>query len=207
MLVSKTTIKIVKNETNGLLSDHIVSKCSFCLKNCRLDSESFKNLHMLSGLGDFFCEFCVRNGFNTKSNKDVIILSFKNIFNYYYTQKHIVEEKIWMSEIEDLVDGHKKVGLNNPIFHYDEKSMLWFINFLRVGDSKRKISLEKVYKTVILMIDSLKIEELEPDIRVDVLKQKYLDAINLFHAKRYRPSNKKILSPKIGENNENKNFY
>jgi hypothetical protein len=35
----------------------------------------------------------------------------------------------------------------------------------------------------------------DDNINVDLFEKKFIDAINLFHTKRYRPKNKKILCP------------
>lgn len=197
MKTSKITIKIVPGDSYGMLSDNIVSKCYFCQKKCTLSSLSFKNLHKISGYKEFFCGFCVRNGFNTRSNKDVLILTFQNVFSYYYSYKHLIEKKVWVSEIKDIVEHHKNVGLVNPAFHYDEENMNWFINFCRVGNTKRKLILEDVYKTTFNIIDSLKLRVHIPEIDQAQFRQKYIDAIELFSRKRYRPKNKKIISPKV----------
>lgn len=105
---------------------------------------------------------------------------------------------MWVSEIKDLAIKHKEVGLKNPVFYYDEESMSWFINFARIGETRKRINIEEVYKTTISIIDSLKIRNILSKSEEDALKKKYLDAIELFSKKRYRPKNKRILSPRIG---------
>ena len=142
----KITLKKAQNDLNGMLSSEIVSKCYFCQKRCKIDSLSFKNLHRISGFKEFFCGFCVRNGFNTRCNRDVLILNFKNVFSYYYAQNYLNLKNMWISEIKDLVQIHEKVGLKNPVFCYDQESMYWFINFAKVGEAKRQINIEEVYK-------------------------------------------------------------
>jgi hypothetical protein len=105
---------------------------------------------------------------------------------------------MWVSEIKDLVQNHKEIGLKNPVFCYDEESMCWFINFAKVGETKRRINIEEVYKTVISVIDCLALDKILSKIEEDLIRQKYLDAIDLFNKKRYRPKNKRILSPRTG---------
>jgi hypothetical protein len=102
-----------------------------------------------------------------------------------------------MAEIDDIIDSHKKAGLENPVFQYDEESMFWFINFLKVGESKKRINVEEVYKTINSIIDSLKTKDTNEEVQFESLRQKYFDAINLFYTKRYRPTNKKLLCPKV----------
>lgn len=193
----KINLKPIPINANGALSDYLVTKCFFCQKKFKIDSNCFQNLHKLSGGKEIFCGFCIRNGFNNRNNKDVIILTFKNIFNHYYSQNHIALKKMWISEIRDLVENHKNIGLLNPTFYYDEDSMNWFINFLKVGDTRKKINIEEIKKTISLIIESLMFKKMNPEIKEEYVKQKYLDAIDLFYKKRYRPKNKKVLSPKI----------
>jgi len=113
---------------------------------------------------------------------------------------------MWISEVKDLAQAHKEAGLKNPTFHYDDESMNWFINFAKVGETKKRINIENVYRTIISIIDSLKISQIMSKSEEDLLKQKYLDATDLFNKKRYRPKNKKILSPRIGNSREEINF-
>jgi hypothetical protein len=202
----KITLKKAQNDLNGMLSPEIVSRCYFCQKRCKIDSLSFKNLHRISGFKEFFCGFCVRNGFNTRCNRDVLILNFKNVFSYYYAQNYLNLKNMWISEIKDLVQIHVKVGLKNPVFCYDEESMYWFINFAKVGETKRQINIEEVYKTIISIMNCLNISQIISRAEEELLKQKYFDAIDLFSKKRYRPKNKKVLSPRIGNFREEINF-
>ena len=113
---------------------------------------------------------------------------------------------MWISEIKDLVQIHVKVGLKNPVFCYDEESMYWFINFAKVGETKRQINIEEVYKTIISIMNCLNISQIISRAEEELLKQKYFDAIDLFSKKRYRPKNKKVLSPRIGNFREEINF-
>ena len=202
MKIPKIIVKRLPHDPNGYLSNKIVSRCYFCQKVCEINTCSFDNLHKLSGYKEFFCDFCTRNGFNNKSNRNVIILTFKNVFNYLRSKNFL-----WESQIKDIVEKHKIIGMENPLFYYDDASLLWYINFAKVGESKRTLSIERVYKTTNLILESLNIKNLAPEIELKSLSQKYFDAINLFHIKRYRPKNKKILSPKISNAKEQNIFF
>lgn len=198
MKISKIDLKTLIKDSDETLSDYLVSKCFFCQKTCRLNYNSFQNLHKLSGKKEFFCGFCVRNGFNNRGNRDVLIMSFKNVFSYYYCHKHLTLKEMWVSEIKDLIEKHKKIGLTNPVLSYDEESMNWFINFFKVGSTKRKLRFEEVQNTITLMIDSLNLPVVSPEIKEESLKRKYINAIELFNRKRYRPKDRKVLSPTVG---------
>lgn len=199
MKTYKITLKPIPNSPGGMLSERILTKCTFCYKTCHIDSNLFANLHWLAGKEKFFCGFCIRNNFDTKANKDVLVLTFKNVFNYFYQQNHLNKKKMWMCEIKDIIEDHRNVGLRNPVFYYDEESMNWFVNFSRVGSVKRKMSLEGVKKTIYEIVDSLKIGVYTKGVEEKVIRRKYLDAIDLFDEKRYRPKGRKVLSPTIGE--------
>jgi len=198
MKISKINLKTLISGSNEALSDYLVSKCFFCQKTCSLPYNTFLNLHKLSGNREFFCGFCVRGGFNNRGNKDVLIMSFKNVFNYYYCHRYLSLKNMWISEIRDIVEKHKEVGLSNPVFSYDEESMNWFVNFFKVGCTRKRIILEEVERTTISIIDSLDLRILAPEVKQESFRQKYLSAIKLFNRKRYRPKDKKVLSPTIG---------
>jgi len=199
MNVSKINLKKLPSQYSGELSQFIFSKCCFCEKRCKLPAAIFRNLSKLSGDAEFFCSFCIRNGLNTKNSKDFLILSFRAIIGFYYVEKYLNQKvnKVWLSQIEDLIESHKKEGLNNPVFSYDEETMLWFINFGKVGDSKKKIPLEEIKKTIKEILDNLKVEEAFSKASVEIVEQKYYQAIELFYSKRYRPNNKRILIPTL----------
>jgi len=199
MKSSRITLKLITNSVENTLSDYILTKCTFCQKHCRLSSQLYTNLYQLSRGGRFFCSFCVRSGLNTRRSNDTLALTFKNVFNQFYYQNHVNLKKMWISQIRDLVEVHKEIGLENPIFSYDDESMNWFIDFSRVGSSKGKLPFREVEKTVVSIVDSLEIGTLIPNISVELFKQKYLNAIELFNIKRYRPKGKVILSPSVGE--------
>jgi hypothetical protein len=192
----------MQKNVSGELSDFIFSKCCFCGKNCKLESGLFKTLCNLSGRGNFFCGFCLRNRLNTKSNKNVLLVSFRKILDYYSSKE------LCLLQIEDIEKEHKNMGLLNPIFAYDEESMVWFIDFNRVGNSYKEMPVKEVYKTIDSILNTFESKNnLAQSINFNILKKKYKEAINLFHLKRYRPNNKKILTPNLDvENKQNINL-
>lgn len=200
MNISKTNLKLIQKNNSGELSDFIFSKCCFCEKKCKLETGLFKTLCNLSGKNNFFCGFCLRNNLNTKNNKHVLLISFRKIFDYYSGKT----EELCPLQIEEIEKKHRNIGLLNPVFAYDEESMVWFIDFYRIGTDYKKMPVEEVYKTIDLILNNFEIIKLAQKINFNMLRQKYKEAINLFYLKRYRPNNRKILLPTLGvESNQN----
>ena len=73
--------------------------------------------------------------------------------------------------------------------------MLWFVNFSRIGNSKRKVPVEEVLKTVVSMLASFNLSETTQGISMSALYLKYKDAIDGFYRKRFRPADRRMLIP------------
>lgn len=182
---------------SGELSDNIIRKCNFCGKNCNYNQDQIKILQKLTEDNEFFCNFCIRNRFNTKLNKDVLIFSFRNIIEYFYSQKYLngIDDRMYLSEIDDAIKLHQQVGLLNPIFFYDPESFLWFVNFAKVGDGKKQISLDSVFETVFGIFSAFDIKDKINGLDATDYLAKYEDAMSAFAQKRFRPKDRQILSP------------
>jgi hypothetical protein len=150
-----TEVKAVISLHPEELSDKMLGKCSFCGSDFEISSEKFKNFSKLNPTGKNYCNFCLRHNFEKELHKDVLILSFRAIIAYIFFTNYSYSEykKIWLSEIQDLIFSHVKAGENNPIFTYDSRSMLWFVDFSKIGEGQ--INLEEIYKTILNMIESL----------------------------------------------------
>lgn len=189
-------------ESSDELSDVVFRKCFFCEKTCQINFEQSSFLQKLSGPGKFFCPFCLRHNLHNKDNRDILILSFRSIVGYLYFQNYLYtlnQNKIWISEIEDYVLSHKLAGEVNPLFLYDVDTMLWFVDFSRVGQSKKKIPINEILKTISSILTCFNLWETIPNLKTSSLFKKYNDAIKLFYESRYRPENKKILIPTLIE--------
>lgn len=194
--INQVILKPLPVLQNGELSDKVIKKCYFCEKKCEFQENS---LHQKLSGDRFYCLFCLRNNLNTKNNRNVLILSFRSIIGSFYNQNYLLNRKLWLCEIEDYIEAHIKAGSENPLFLYDPESMLWFVDFNKVGNSKKKIPVDEVYKTVISILATFNISENSFNVKMSVLFKKYKDAIELFYRKRYRPPHTKILVPSFGE--------
>jgi hypothetical protein len=183
------------------LSDKIFRKCGFCEKSCQLPPKQSKLVQKLAGPECFYCPFCLRHNLNNKDNRDVLILSFRSIIGYFYLQNYLYNifdnTKFWISEIEDYIKKHMDAGLTNPVFLYDPDSLLWFIDFSKVGRSKKKIPIEDVFETVANILKTFDLEKTIAGCNQTTFFSKYKEAIDLFYTKRHRPENRKKLIPTL----------
>lgn len=204
--ICQVRLKSIPATPSGELSDNVFRKCCFCEKICESVGSQLQIIDRLSGPGNFYCSFCLRHGFNNKSNRDVLILSFRSIIAYFYFQNYLQStngQKFWISQIEDYIDLHQKVGLFNPLFLYDPETMLWFVNFSRIGTSKKKIPLEEVFKTILSILKTFDLSSTVPGVDISLFYKKYKDAIDVFYRKRLRPSDRRMLIPTLSNTNVN----
>lgn len=196
--ICQVKLKPLPASPSGELSDRVFRKCCFCDKNCEFVGSQSRLLGKLSGPGNFYCSFCLRHGLHTKGNRDVLILSFRSIIGHFYFQNYVQAHggrKLWITEIEDYIEAHRQAGMANPLFLYDPETMLWYVNFSRVGNSKRKVPVEEVLKTVISILASFNLSETTHGVSMSALYTKYKDAIDGFHRKRFRPDGRRMLIP------------
>ena len=197
--ICQVRLKPIPADPTGELSDKVFRKCCFCDKNCESGSLS-SVIDKLSGPGNFYCPFCLRHDFHNRGNRDVLILSFRSIIGYFYLQNYVqahAGKKLWLTEIEDYIESHAQAGLVNPLFVYDPDTMLWFVNFSKVGNSKRKVPLAEVLKTVVSILATFNLSESAQGVSMAALYAKYKDAIENFYRKRYRPENRRMLIPTL----------
>jgi hypothetical protein len=187
-----------QEDLKGELSDRIHQQCCFCEKTLGLYPPQRRLCERLSG-DSFYCVFCLRHGFNTKANRHVLVMSFRAIAGYYYYEKYQYanHRQLWVSEIEDYLDAHEAVGLQNPVFSYDPESMLWFVDFNKVGRGRRKIRIHDVLKTVVNILACFNLPEHVTTLKMPKLYQKYSEAIEKFYTQRYRPDDRRLLIPTL----------
>lgn len=204
----KQNIRLVQIESNNgqlePLSKNVYCTCDFCKKTSSFGSLSVDICERMSG-DSFYCPFCLRNGYNKKSNRHILILSFKTIAAHWYYRFYKCKNEIWLSEINDQLNRHELVGLANPAFTYDPETLLWFIDFSKVGRGK-KVKLSEVFHTVDLMISCFGLEKHVSKNLIEVFKDKYEDAIEKFHSKRYRPKNRHQLIPTLPLSGQSKSI-
>lgn len=196
--ISEITLKVIPNIKSDELSEDCLRRCSFCEKYFRVSSINSKIINKLSGSKNIYCSFCLRNDFNNKKSNEILILSFRCIFAYLYFSNYVnslQNGKMWISEIQDIINRHQKVGEENPLFVYDANTMLWFINFSKIG--KNKASLDDINKTIKDILESMNLEKNIFGLDISSFYQKYYSAIELFYKKRHRPKGKKMLIPTL----------
>lgn len=197
--ISQVRLKLIPATLSGELSEKIFRKCCFCEKTCESGKPQSQLLDSLSGPGNFYCSFCLRHSLNNKGNRDVLILSFRSIIGYFYFQNYLQisnGKKLWISQIEDHITAHYQAGIVNPLFLYDPETMLWFVNFARVGSGKKKIPLEEIMKTIMNILSTFNLETIS-GLNIDLLHLKYKESISQFYHKRFRPADRLMLIPTL----------
>ena len=177
-------------------SSKVYCRCSFCSKECRMESDQFEFYKRLSPEGKFLCCFCLRNEFHLKIQNNILIMSFRGIIGQLY-YSHYKQRKIWISQIKDLFEKQREIGLKNPVFSYDPETLLWFIDFSKVGSSPLKVSLEEVVGTIKDMVYSLELSEYFNGYNNRKLHSKFKQAIEKFYSCRYRPTERRALIPTL----------
>jgi hypothetical protein len=164
------------------LAERIMRTCNFCTKLV----ETQKINEKLSGSKAFYCTFCLRHNY-TINSKNILPFSFRSIIGYYYQEFYIEQRKMWLSEIEDYVQEHKCVGLLNPLFNYDDESMIWFVDFSRVGNTSKKIKLDEVLETITNILACFNMTAKLPDARLDKFYSKFKTALVTYYKQRHKP--------------------
>ena len=183
---------------SGELADKIYQTCHLCDRQVGLYTPARHMAERLTGDGELFhCPFCLRNRFNTKAGKDLLILSFKGIIGFYYEVLYRNKGDLSYSQIIDYIQSHREAGLENPVFYYDDQSYNWFIDFSRVGRGKRKVRLGEVLQTVISILSSFNMAQVVPGANLSKMFEKYQDSITKFCSHRYRPEGRRLLIPTL----------
>jgi len=175
--------------------EFVVARCNFCQKESGMKEDDYKNIVKL-GHGHFYCPFCLRNRFNHKKKGHVLLMDFRGIVGFYLHYLYD-EGVIWYAQILDYVRKHSVAGLRNPVFSYDHESMLWFVDFSRIGSDKHKVPIEIVHLTVKDIIDSFDVARNVKSCNPSKILEKYTEAIDEYYKTRKRPEGKRILSPTL----------
>jgi hypothetical protein len=195
--MNNVTVKLIPVQKNGKeLAENIYRRCGMCEKEQMVPAAQKSASERLCGNGKFFCNFCLRNGHYTRNNRHILMFSLRSIIGYYYHQAYLAK-RMYLSELEDYIATHQRIGLLNPLFNYDPDTYLWFVDFSRVGNSKRKIKVEEVLKTVVNMFACFNLPQNIIDVKVSKFYSKVEEAIMNFHTKRHRPKNRRIMLPTL----------
>lgn len=196
MKKKKEEIIDVEIKTGSLEAEtQIFKKCNFCEKETLVLKDVY--LDKLCQPGKFYCRFCLRHYYNSKDSRNILMMSVRSVFGYYFWQHYYSPARphMWLSEIKDYINLHENIGLRNPLFNYDPETYNWFIDFRRIGDSKKKLPLIEVKKTLVEMLSVFNLHIHVKGLSMSAFYQKYSDAIDEFYQKRYRPEGKKVLVP------------
>jgi hypothetical protein len=190
----------VEENLNGDLSKEIYYECDFCNKRIPLHPFVRNFCEKLSG-DNYYCNFCLRHGFHTKNNRNVLIFTFRTIIGHYYQELYVnpipSSKKMYFKEIQAYIDSHVKAGLLNPTLAYDSETYLWYADFSRIGKGNKKLKLNDMLKTVINILACFNLKSNIPSISVHTLYDKYKDAMYKFYTARYRPADRIILAPTL----------
>lgn len=175
---------------------NIYRMCDFCNKETAVHDHAGKLLQRLTGDRGFYCPFCVRHDFHTKKRKDVLALTFRGLIGYMYGICYFGRDpRLYLEQLKELVQQHVDVGQLNPLFIYDPETFCWFIDFAKVGDSKRKIPVNEVLRTANEIISAFNPYDYIRSFKSNLLANKYSKAIMEWHKHRRRPDGRAILSP------------
>lgn len=208
MQVHDVQVSKIEAQTGHELSDNFFRVCVFCEKLMRITPANFDSCIRLGG-GRFYCPFCLRNNHHHRSSRNVLILSYRSIIGYYYYRFYeATPQRMYLSEIEAMIEKHQKLGLQNPTFSYDPHTYLWFIDFNRIGNDKHKAPFDEIKDTAKAMYETFDLKtKLSPYVETQMW-DRFEKAITLFYEKRKRPRDKRMLIPTMSKliNNEKDAF-
>lgn len=201
MNASEVKLEKISNTNPHELSDIFIIKCSFCTKKCNSTAFNYVFCEKLSTERGYHCPFCLRHNFHHASNKDVLIFSFRATIGFLYQQNYLISQnkKLFFHDIIEIIECHRKTGLQNPTMVYDEESLLWFANFTHIGDSPKKVSVEETLQTIVNIFACFNFAKYIPQLDIAKYFLKYKKAVEDFHTKRYRPPNRSMLIPTFNE--------
>jgi len=175
----------------------ISRKCDFCEKEAVVYKKTGDLLDRISPAG-FFCSFCVRHNFHTKYRRNVMIVSFRGLIGYLYHFCYFGKKpRLYLSQICDLIDAHVKIGHLNPVFVYDPDTYCWFIDFNKVGASKKRVPIKAITETINEIASAFNPYDYIKDFKSNVYVGRFAEAVNDFYHKRYRPDGKRICIPSL----------
>ncbi len=186
----------IEENLNGELYKEPYVECSFCEKLFKITTDHRNLSDQLSS--KVYCNFCIRHGYQTKAKKNILMLTFRGIVGHYYYYHYKKNKSLWVSEIKDYIDAHVRAGMESPFFNYDPETLLWFVDFSRIGMSAKKVNKDIAVLAVVSNIISTFDIENNVNCKSNKVYEKYVDAINLFYSHRKRPPGKKILNPTLG---------
>lgn len=197
MNMNQVNITKIKIQNIKELSDNIYRICNFCDKSVRLNLNNLDSCQKLSGT-QFYCPFCLRHNHQQRLSRHVLPISFRGIIGYYYYQFYLSDPpKLYYSQIKSFIENHKRVGLQSPVFYYDDSNFMWYLNFNHIGNHQNKAPYSEVKRNISSILSCFKIDTIMPQFVHDAMYKKFDKAIELFYQQRKRPKNKKTLIPTL----------
>lgn len=184
------------------LSDVLYRTCCFCDKIVMGKPQDFTSSLALSK--EFHCAFCLQRSFNLIDPKNVLILSYRSLIGYYYHSLYL-SNKISFYELNQRIENHVKIGTDHPLFNYDPSNYLWFINFSQVNDDQ--VPLPEILDICLKILLAFGLTDKISAETHDSVWKKYSKAIALFHTKRERPKNRRMLIPTLKSKAEKDSFW
>lgn len=197
------TEKIEVKPNSGLGGGGVIHRnCVFCEKMVRVSADNFRSCVSLSR-NRFYCPFCLRNNFQNRSSRNVLVFSYRSIIGYYYCKYYVkkaTHKKVWLNQLESFIDLHEKIGLRNPVLSYDPTTYLWFADFNKVGKDSFKAPFNEVLVSAKWILSAFEIEKILSRMAYDGIWEKYEKAFKLFYEKRKRPAERRMLIPTLKKN-------
>lgn len=208
MKVNEVNITKIKVQNTDELSDNIYRICCFCDKSIKLNLNNLGSCQRLSG-SKFYCSFCLRHNHNHRPARHILPISFRGIIGYYYYQYYLPDtSKLYYSQIKSFIENHKRVGLQSPVFYYDDSNFMWYLNFNHIGNHQNKAPYSEVKRNISSILSCFKINLMISQFAQDAVLKKFEKAIELFYQQRKRPKNKKTLIPTLdGISLSDKNYF
>lgn len=179
--------------------DHY-SRCKFCEKTVFVNDNIRRFSDALVGAENFHCPMCIRRDYWQRHNANIMILTYRGIFGYYYYSYYMFPKNgttMGLSDIQEYVEMHVKIGLQNPLFTYDTETFNWFVDFNKIGTKKGKIPVEEVLKTITEQLLCFNIYENVRNSSPLALYNKYKSAVLEFVSKRVRMHGDNVFAPTL----------
>ncbi len=209
MQIHDVEIKRVQPDVGNELSDNFYRNCVFCDKLVKITPLNFGSCHKIGG--NEYCPFCLRHNFHHRNNHNILVFSYRAIIGYYYHKLYRVRNpRIWVSEIEAMLEDHAVIGLQNPALTYDPATLLWFADFNKIGTDTHKAPYEEVDLAIKKMLDVMNPTAHISHYAAEELWNRFHKAVHLFYQKRKRPKDRRMLIPtlhQITSTPEEEDFY
>lgn len=197
---SISDVQVEEDNTSSLLANvKVFQRCNFCQKESNTYWRTQLLIQNLTQSKKFYCRFCIEHDYHTKKSKNILILSYRGIISYLYYNSYFYnkESKLYLSQIQDMIENHTKIGQQNPIFVYDPETFCWFIDFAKVGTKGRRVSIDDIIDNINKILIAFNLYDNIENFKGYKLCEKFKEAILDFYNKRYRPPNKKLLIPTL----------